>query len=423
VRASAAWHVCVSCAAPRARAGRVLLSRRFARRPAVIPRALLTSNFVLILTPHTGRDDGRGTSFLAEVDELFHEVFPDVCAGIDSASPAQAQEQVSMAVSVADLDGRSPNVQLGQGPVTPGSSSLFLRRQASKKGTDINLADPDSMSVPGSLAVSAAQVDGGSPSLKLRSDEGGTLLGRRSAKGTPVSTPTSSAARAGSPMAMSPVPTPTQEILSWAVSADEAEGKETIISNNPKAALLSRRSSMKSSPAPAPRDEEGAEELNGTIMTSTASEMEGEMVSPSLALGADSNFKASIFNRRKSQKAECTLASTTTLSALGDQPTPVSLGANPAEKSGLLQRRQSQRAAGAGCAEAGGSKDVPEIMEPQMIASFAVIYPPARPLPAFHPRAPLPHPPSSPGTQPVVCPPSLQPRSISAPALCGICGR
>lgn len=312
----------------------------------------------------------RGTSFLEEIDELFHKMFPDVCSAIDR-EPAPTQEQVSMAVSVADLEGRSPDMKLGQGPATPGSSSLFLRRQASKKGTGINLADPDSMAVPGSLAVSAAQVDGGSPSLKLRSDGESTLLGRRSARGTPVSTPTSTAMMPGSPMS----PVPTQEILSWAVSVDEAEGKETIISDNPKAALLSRRSSMKASPAPANEDGEAGDEGAGTIMTATASDMDGQMISPSLALGADSNFKASIFNRRKSQKAECTLASTTTLSALGDQPTQVSFEANIAEKSGLLQRRQSQRAGATGggsSADGGDPNGTQDIMEPQTIASFAV---------------------------------------------------
>jgi hypothetical protein len=80
----------------------------------------------------------------------------------------------------------------------------------------------------------------------------------------------------------------------------------------------------------------------------TVSDMEGEVSSPSLALGADSDMKASIFNRRKAQTSECTLANTTTLSAIEGAPAQVS----QVDKSGLLQRRQSQRSATADASSA-----------------------------------------------------------------------
>eukprot|EP00802_Teleaulax_amphioxeia_P007884 Tamp_07892.p1 GENE.Tamp_07892~~Tamp_07892.p1 ORF type:complete len:452 (+),score=83.69 Tamp_07892:51-1358(+) len=329
---------------------------------------------VLAYRAHT-----RGTSFMEEFDEAFHEIFPSPVERIE-----QQEAPASLAVSAADLEGRSPNIQhpSSSGPATPSSSSLFMRRQASKKGGG-GIVLSDDVSIPGSLAVSSALVDGGSPSLKLSNDGEGTLIGRRSARSTPSSTPTASAGKNKSLLApsspASPAPMtasavspaeapPTQEILSMAVSVDAAEGKETKISMDPTASLLHRRSSMKVGTPGKKSEQTGLEDATslqgGNIMTATVSEMEGDVSSPSLVLGADSDFKASIFNRRKSQKSECTLANTTTLSALEGAPAQVSVQP-PSEKSGLLQRRQSQRGAAA-------PADTAESMEPQTMVSFAV---------------------------------------------------
>ena len=168
------------------------------------------------------------------------------------------------------------------------------------------MSPEDDVAIPGSLAVTSAQVDGGSPRLVLSPCEDGTLLGRRSARGTPVSTPT------------------------------QANGAGT-------------------------RPVFAEEEDTGNIMTATASDLDSQSASPSLALGADSTT-ASIFNRRKSQRAECDLNSTTTLSAIEGAQTQLT---PPAETSSLLEKRRLRREQSA---EGRGM----ESLEPQTLASFAI---------------------------------------------------
>jgi hypothetical protein len=60
--------------------------------------------------------------------------------------------QVSMAVSLADVDGRCPTIpcptSLAQGPSTP-NSSLYHRRQSSKK---VPIVSSDDVSIPGVYA-------------------------------------------------------------------------------------------------------------------------------------------------------------------------------------------------------------------------------------------------------------------------------
>ena len=223
----------------------------------------------------------------------------------ESGNPFLRWIQVSMTASSADVEGRTPAVDPSKSPANP--SALFLRRQASASGKEgVAVSPEDDVAIPGSLAVTSAQVDGGSPRLVLSPCEDGTLLGRRSARGTPVSTPT------------------------------QANGAGT-------------------------RPVFAEEEDTGNIMTATASDLDSQSASPSLALGADSTT-ASIFNRRKSQRAECDLNSTTTLSAIEGAQTQLT---PPAETSSLLEKRRLKREQSA---EGGGM----ESLEPQTLASFAI---------------------------------------------------
>jgi hypothetical protein len=112
-----------------------------------------------------------------------------------------------------------------------------------------------------------------------------------------------------------------------------------------------------------------------SICVYTVSDMEGEVSSPSLALGADSDMKASIFNRRKAQTSECTLANTTTLSAIEGAPAQVS----QVDKSALLQRRQSQRSA---TADASSAPTTNNPAAPSDVALAAPAQAPAAPAPA-----------------------------------------
>ena len=237
----------------------------------------------------------------------------------ESGNPFLRWIQVSMTASSADVEGRTPAVQPSKSPAN--SSALFLRRQASASGKEgVAVSPEDDVAIPGSLAVTSAQVDGGSPRLVLSPCEDGTLLGRRSARGTPVTTPTQ-ANGAG-----------TRPVSVWSPGASPKQPQLVV-----------------------------EEEDTGTIMTATASDLDSQNASPSLALGADSTT-ASIFNRRKSQKAECDLNSTTTLSAIEGAQTQLT---PPAETSSLLEKRRLKREQSA---EGGGM----ESLEPQTLASFAI---------------------------------------------------
>eukprot|EP00960_Hanusia_phi_P069997 767213-Hanusia_phi.AAC.6 len=143
-------------------------------------------------------------------------------------------------------------------------SSLTLL-SSSMDFSSLHGGNEEELFTPGSLAVTAAQLDGQSPTLNLGKDETNTLLGRRSNRNTPTA--------ANSPVV---------QLSSQAETPDEPE--------------------------------------DAVIMTVTAYEIAGE--SPSnLNLGADSGDRASIFNRRKSKVENDQLTTATAASFIKGRET------------------------------------------------------------------------------------------------------